>query len=159
MKKIIYRTFIIIIILASFSILYLSIIGIKTDKFNSQIISKVKNFEPNLKLKLNDVSAKLNLFTFTIDTKTVGTDLIIKDKTIQLENIKSKISLKSIINNQFALSKIFISTKSVPIKELLGFIRLINKDPKLFILVLDRSVDLKLRNGMMYVLLTFYFKF
>tara|TARA_B100000902_G_scaffold61765_1_gene68777 strand:+ start:967 stop:3156 length:2190 start_codon:yes stop_codon:yes gene_type:complete len=133
MRKIIYRTFIIILILISVSILYLSVIGIKTDKFNSQIISKVKNFEPNLKLKLNDVSAKLNLFTFTIDAKTVGTDLIIKNKTIQLENIKSKISLKSIINNQFALSKIFISTKSVPIKELLGFIRLINKDPKLFI--------------------------
>ena len=133
MKKIIYKTIISSTLILFFIILYLSTIGIKTNKFNSKIISQIKNVEPDIEIKINDVSAKLNLFTFTIDMKTVGSNLINKKKTIELENIKSKISLKSIINNQFALSGISISTKSIPIKDLISFIRLLNNDPKLFI--------------------------
>jgi len=133
MKKIIYRTIITSILIVISIILFLSTVGIKTNKFNSQIISQVKNIEPNIKLKIDDVSAKLNLFTFTIDAKTVGTDLIYRNKIIELQNIKSKIYIKSIIKNQFALSGISISTKSIPIKDLISFIRLINNDPKLFI--------------------------
>ena len=133
MKKIIYRTIITSILIVISIILFLSTVGIKTNKFNSQIISQVKNIEPNIELKIDDVSAKLNLFTFTIDAKTVGTDLIYRNKIIELQNIKSKIYIKSIINNQFALSGISISTKSIPVKDLISFIRLINNDPTLFI--------------------------
>ena len=133
MKKIVYRIIIALILLLSFLILYLSIFGIKTNKFNSIIISKIKNTAQNIEIKMNDVSVKLNLYTFTLDAKTIGTDLIFKNKVIQLENIKSKISLKSIIDNQFALSEILISTKSLPIKDLINFIRQTNNNSKLFI--------------------------
>ena len=108
MTKIIYRIFIISILIIFSLILFLSFIGIKTNKFNSQITSKIKNIDPNIELKINDVGAKLNLFTFSIDAKTIGTDLIYRNKTINLESIKSKISLKSIIKDQFPLSKILI---------------------------------------------------
>ena len=149
MKKTIYRLFIIIILIFFSLILYLSTIGIKTDKFNSQIISYAKNIEPNLEFRINDVSAKLNLFTFTIDVKTIGTDVLNKNKIIKLENIKSQISLKSFFKNKFALSGISISTKSIPIKELLGFARLLNNNTKLFIVeqLIDDGyivVDIKL---------------
>ncbi|MDC3106390.1 hypothetical protein OA382_00115 [Candidatus Pelagibacter sp.] len=133
MKKIIYRIFISLIFILFSLVFYLSIIGIKTDKFNAQITSQINNIEPNLKLKINEVSAKLNLFSFAIDAKTIGTNLIYRNKIIKLENIKSKISLKSIIANQFALTKISISTKSIPIKDLISFIRQLNKEPKLLI--------------------------
>ena len=149
MKKIIYRTFSFLLLLSFSLILYLSLIGINTNKFNSQIISRIKNIEPNLKLNINEVSAKLNLLSFAIDTKTIGTDLIYKNKIIKLESIKSKISLKSIIKNQFAISEISISTKSIPIKDLLSFIRQLNKEPKLFVAehIIDNGfivADLKL---------------
>ena len=133
MKKIIYKTIVTSTLILFFIILYLSIIGIKTNKFNSRIISQIKNVAPNIEIKLNDVSAKLNLLTFTIDTKTFGTNLINRNKIIKIESIRSKISLKSIINNQFALSRISISTKSMPVKDLISFIRLLNNNPKLFI--------------------------
>ena len=133
MKKIIYRTFSFLLLLSFSLILYLSLIGINTNKFNSQIISRIKNIEPNLKLNINEVSAKLNLLSFAIDTKTIGTDLIYKNKIIKLESIKSKISLKSIIKNQFAISEISISTKSIPIKDLISFIRHFNREPKLLL--------------------------
>ena len=132
MKKIIYRTIVTTIVLFFFIIIYLSTVGIKTDKFNSKIVSQIKNIEPSIDLKINDVSARLNLFNLTINAKTFGTDLIYKNKTIKIENIKSKISLKSIINNQFAISEISISTKSLLIKDLINFIRLLKNDPKLY---------------------------
>ena len=94
MRSIIYKIFISLSLFLVILLSYLSTIGIKTDKFNYQIISQIKQIEPNLELKLNDVSASLDLFNFEIDAKTVGTDLIYRDKIIKIETIKSKISIK-----------------------------------------------------------------
>ncbi|MDA9678217.1 hypothetical protein N9T44_01005, partial [Candidatus Pelagibacter sp.] len=111
MKKIISRLTLGLILIAISLILYFSFIGIKTQKFNNLIVSKIKEIDPNFNLKINDVSVKLNLFSLTIDAKTIGSDLIYKNKLIELENIKSQISLESLIYNQFSLSEIMISTK------------------------------------------------
>ena len=115
MKKTIYILFIIIILIFFSLILYFSTIGIKTDKFNSQIISYAKNIEPNLEFRINDVSAKLNLFTFTIDVKTIGTDVLNKNKIIKLENIKSQISLKSFLKTSLLYLNFHIH-QPIPIK-------------------------------------------
>ena len=133
MIKTIYRTLVILITLFLMLAVFLSIFGIKTDKFNSQIISQIKKIEPNLEIKINEVSATINLFNFEINAKTIGTDLIYRNKTIKLESIKSKISLKSLLNKRFSFTEISISTKSLKIKDLITFIRLFNNDPKLFI--------------------------
>ena len=106
MKKIVYRVSVIFITIFFLSVLYLSTIGIKTDKFNDRIISQLKNIDSNFDIIINDISAKLNIFTFSLNIKTYGTNLIYKNKIIKLENIKSKISLRSIIDNRIVLSKI-----------------------------------------------------
>ncbi|MBD1166937.1 hypothetical protein IDG99_00510 [Pelagibacterales bacterium SAG-MED09] len=111
----------------------MSTIGIKTDKFNSKIISQIKQLEPNIKLSLNDVGFTLDPFNFGVNLKTIGTDLIYRNKIIGIETIKSKISIKSILQNKFSLTEISISTKSLIIKDLIAFIRLFNNDPKFFI--------------------------
>ena len=133
MIKIIYKSLISLIILVLFSLIYLSIIGVKTDRFNSKIISQIKQIEPNIDLELKDVSATLDLFNFEINAKTLGTDLLYRDKTIKIETIQSKISIKSFFKKKFALSAISISTKSLAIKDLITFARLLNNDPKFFI--------------------------
>ena len=133
MTKKIYRILIALIIFFIIILIYLSTVGIKTDKFNSKIITQVKKIEPNLELKLSKVSATLNPFKFEINAKTIGTDLIYQDKVIKLESIKSDISLKSVINGNFAITGIFISTKSLVIKDLFDFVRLFNNDPKFYI--------------------------
>ena len=133
MIKKIYRILATLITLLLIIIGYLSTIGIKTDKFNSRIITQVKKIEPNLELNLTEVSATLNPFGLEINAKTIRADLIYKDKTIELESIKSNISLKSFINDNFAITGIFISTKSLAIKDLITFTRIFNNDPKLFI--------------------------
>ena len=133
MKKIIYLILISFVILLTAIVIYLSTIGIKTNYFNSKIISQIKQIEPRIKLKLNDVSATLDPFNFGIKAKTIGPDLIFGDKIIKIENIKSYISLKSILNNEFALSGISISTKSLSIKDLIIFSRLFNNNPKVIL--------------------------
>ena len=124
MKKIIFRIITLLTLILLTVIIYLSTIGIKTNKFNSLIISQIKNIEPDIKLKIKDVSVKLNLFTLTVDAKTIGTDLIYRDKTIKLESVKSKILLKSIVNKKFALSQISVSTNSLLVKDFIKFIRI-----------------------------------
>ena len=133
MKKIVYRTLTTIIILILISIVYLSTVGIKTDKFNYRISSQIKKIDNNLDIRLKEVSIILNPFKFKIDAKTVGSDLIYRDKLIQLDNIKSSISIKSFIDRKFSLTKISVSTKSLDIKNLISFIRLLKKDPKIYI--------------------------
>ena len=133
MKKIIYKTLISLIIFLLFVIVYLSTIGVKTDKFNSKIISQIKKINPGIEIKIKDVSATLDLLSFGINAKTIGTDLIYRDKIIKIENIKSKLSIRSFLNDNFALTEISISTKSLVIKDLISFVRLFNNDPKIFI--------------------------
>ena len=133
MKKIINRTILSSLILFFILTVYLSTIGVKTDKFNAKILSQIKQIEPNVELRLNDVSAKLDILNFGINLKTIGTNLIYEKKIIEIETIKSKISIWSFLKNKFSLIEIYISTKPLIIKDLISFIRLFNNDPKLFI--------------------------
>jgi hypothetical protein len=133
MIKIIYRLFISLTLIITLIVIYLSIIGIKTDKFNHQITSKVREINSNLDLKLNQVNIKLNPLSFTVDLKTLGTDLSYQDNIIQLENLKSQISLKSIFKNEFAISELAISTKSISLKDLIILVKEVKNYQQLFI--------------------------
>ncbi|MDC1078506.1 hypothetical protein OAS29_02675 [Candidatus Pelagibacter sp.] len=133
MIKIVYRLFISLTLIIALIVIYLSIIGLKTDKFNNQITSKVREINSNLDLKLNQVNIKLNPLSFTVDLKTLGTDLSYQDNIIQLENLKSQISLKSIFKNEFAISELAISTKSIALKDLIILVKEVKNYQQLFI--------------------------
>ena len=133
MIKIVYRLFISLTLIIALIVIYLSIIGVKTDKFNNQITSKVKEINSNLDLKLNQVNIKLNPLSFTVDLKTLGTDLSYQDNIIQLENLKSQISLKSIFKNEFAISELVISTKSISLKDLIILVKEVKNYQQLYI--------------------------
>jgi hypothetical protein len=133
MIKIVYRLFVSLTLIIALIVIYLSIIGIKTDKFNNQITLKVREINSNLDLKLNQVNIKLNPLSFTVDLKTLGTDLSYQDNIIQLENLKSRISLKSIFKNEFAISELAISTKSIALKDLIILVKEVKNYQQLYI--------------------------
>jgi hypothetical protein len=133
MIKNVYKLFISLTLIIALIVIYLSIIGIKTDKFNNQITSKVTEINSNLDLKLNQVNIKLNPLSFTVDLKTLGTDLSYQDNIIQLENLKSQISLKSIFKNEFAISELVISTKSISLKDLIILVKEVKNYQQLYI--------------------------
>ena len=117
-------------------IIYLSVFGLETEKFNNQIKNKVFQKNNKLDLKLKKIKLTLDLFNFKINAKTIGTKIIYQKKNIELEYIKTQISLISLIKNKFVSSNLKISTKSILLKDLVAFIRTLNNKPELFFLEL-----------------------
>ena len=115
-------------------IIYLSAVGLETDKFNTQIRDKFIQTNDKLDLKLKKVKITLDPLNFKINAKTIDTKIIYKKKIIDIEYIKTEISLISLIKNKFENANLKISSKSILLKDLLSFVRTINNSPKLFIL-------------------------
>ena len=134
MKKNFLRFIFSIILILFFSIIYLSTIGIETKRFNQQINTLVKNLNNELEIELRKIKIVIDPLSFQINAKTLGPKLKIKNKIIELENIKSQISIKSLINNQFSLKNLNISTKSIQINNLISFSRIFKNSPELYIL-------------------------
>ena len=133
MKKIFFRFFITIFIILFGGILYLSTIGISTKVFNSNISDQIKKIDKNLNIDLNKIFLILDPLQLKIKLKTVGTNLKYYEEQIQLENIRSEVSLNSLLNKEFSINKMNISTKSIEINSLVKFLRLFQKDPKFYI--------------------------
>ena len=132
-KKILTYTSIIIGVLVLF-IIYFSTVGIETEKFNKQIKDLIKQKNNKLDISLKKIKLTLDPLNFKINAKTIDAKIIYKSKLIELEYIKTQISLNSLIKNQFGVSQIEISTKSVLLKNFVTFIRSINNRPELFFL-------------------------
>ena len=122
MKKIIYRSLISIILFFLLSIVYLSTVGIETKRLNNQVGNLLKNLNKDLEIELKKIKIVLDPFNFEFNAKTIGSQLRIKEKNIYLENIKTQISINSFINNDFSIKKIDISTRSLELKNLIGFL-------------------------------------
>ena len=134
MKKIIFRLILLTVFILIATVTYLSTVGIETKSFNSQIKEKINKLDPNLDLELKTVKLILNPVNFTVDVKTIGPNLIYRSKKLEIETAKTKILLNSILQNKFALNNLEISTKSIQLKNLLSFIRVVKNSPELLIL-------------------------
>ena len=69
MKRIVKILIILIITLATI-VIYLSIYGVKTDKFNKEIIKNVSKINKKINLSLNEVNYLLNPLNFSINIST-----------------------------------------------------------------------------------------
>ena len=134
MKKNIIKYLLIVLGILAAIIIYLSFIGIETDKFNGKIKDKISQNNNQLDIKLKKIKLKLDPLNFKINTKTIGTKIIYQKKTLELESIKTKISLNSLIKNKFVSSNLIISTRSVLLKDLVGFLRVTTNRTELFFL-------------------------
>ena len=133
MKKIIKILIILIISLAAI-IVYLSTYGIKTEKFNNEIIKKISKINKKISLSLNDVNYLLNPLNFSINISTKNPKILLEDKSLDLKDITSNISLKSFISNKFSIDDLKISTKEIKIKDLISLTRAVKGSPQLFVL-------------------------
>ena len=115
-------------------IIYLSTIGIETEKFNKQIPDLVRQKNDKLDTNLKKIKLTLDPLNFKINAKTIDAKISFKDKPIELEYIKTQIPLNSFIKNQLIASQIEISTKSIILKNFVSFLRSLNNRPELFFL-------------------------
>ena len=139
MIRLTFRFLIFITIIILVFISYFSTIGFETKRFNSLIKSNLNNIDNKLDLKLNDVKIILDPFNFSLNIKTLGPIISYNNNQIELDSIKTQISLLSIIEKKISSSKLLISTKMVKIDDVISIIREIKNTPE-FIFV-DKIIE------------------
>ena len=133
MKRIIKILTILIITVAAI-VIYLSIYGIKTEKFNNEITKNVSKINKKINVSLKEVNYLLNPLNFSINISTKNPKILLQDKSLDLSDITTNISLKSFITNQFSIDDLKISTKEIKIKDLISLTRAVKGSPQLFVL-------------------------
>ena len=134
MIKTIIKTLLVIFSFLILIVIYLSLFGIKTEKFNKQITNNVLKNNKKIVLNLNEVSYLLNPYNFTINIKTKNPQVLLEDKILEINNIKTNVSIKSLINGQFSIDDLQIITKEIKLNDVIGLARSFQNSPKLFIL-------------------------
>ena len=115
-------------------IFYMSIFGVKTDKFNKKIINNILKFNKKINLNLNDVTYLLNPYDFTVNIKTKNPLILFEGKKLKIKDIQTNIALKSLINDQFSIDDLQITTKEIKLNDIVALIRTFQNSPQLFVL-------------------------
>ena len=134
MIRILIKTSLFLLILIVLLVFYLSVFGIETKRLNIKIKDEILRINKSIKLELDSVKFLLKPFNLSISAKSYGPEVIINSSRIKLEFIKTNISLKSFINNDFSIDDLQISTKKIQLKDLVSFSRSFGDSPQLFIL-------------------------
>ena len=126
MPKKILITGISILLILGICIAYLSIYGIKTDKFNNFINNKVKNYNSKLTLQTKKIYIKLNLNDRAININTKNADLIAERDTIKISNLDINLNLIKFLKNENSIKNIKIKSSSNLIKNVASFLNTID---------------------------------
>ena len=113
MRSIITKFLIVLFIILTSITIYLSLFGLETNRFNNQISYLIKNINKDLDIELKKIKLKLDPLNFEIDVNTIGSKLKIKENKIDIQNIKTTISIRSFLNKKFSFSNLYISTNSL----------------------------------------------
>ena len=128
----------IIFLLVICLIVYLSFVGIKTEKFNEIIVNKILEINKNIELELKDVKFLLDPYNFKVKIVTVNPAIILNSNKIFIKRIKTNISLRALIFDEFSIDDVEISSKPIMLKDIILLARSFNDSVKLFLL--DRAV-------------------
>ena len=132
-KKI--RNFLLFLLLSlGLIIFYLSFFGLTTAKFNNKIKTEILNINKKINLELRDVTFLLDPKNFSINVKTYSPEILLETQKIELEYIKTNISLKSLYNKDFSIDDLQISTKAIKLKNIILFARSFRNSAELFVL-------------------------
>ena len=126
--KILLATLLISILVIS----YLSIFGLKTDKFNNQIIKNISKINDEINISLKEVKYVINPFKFSINIKTKNPKISFKGKKLEIKSIKTNLALKSLINDQFSINYLQFQTKEIKINDAISLGRIFYNSPQFF---------------------------
>ena len=134
MIKRIIKILLIIFLILVVAIIYLSIFGIKTKKFNNQITDSILKIDKNINLDLKDVKYLLNPYNFTVDIKTKNSKISIDGKSVEIKHIKTNIALKSLFNNEYLIDYLKLETKKIKLNDIVALAQFFQQSPQLFVL-------------------------
>jgi len=134
MTKNIIKTLSMIFLILISLIFYLSVFGITTNKFNNKITNKILEINKSINLDLNNVNFLLNPYNFSVKIVTINPKIFLEDNQLQLKSIKTEISLKTLVNSEFLIDNLKISTKAIKIRDAILFARSFKNSTELFLL-------------------------
>ena len=118
MGKFFLRFFLILIIIVSLLLAYLSYFGLETNKFNSIIKNKANDVHKNLELEFEKTQIYLNVSQLNLLVKLKKPKVLIKKNIINLSKFHLSLSLKSFYTSEFLLKKVNVAFKKNDIKDL-----------------------------------------
>ncbi len=126
MRKKILITGVSILLIIITSIIYLSVYGVKTDKFNRFINNKVKDYNSKLTLQIENVYIKLNLSESAIKINTKNSNLIAESNAIKISNIDINLNLIKFLKNESSIKNLNIKSSSNSIIDVTTFLNTID---------------------------------
>ena len=117
MVKFFLRFFVIVLIVAILTIVFLSYFGIKTDKFDSLIKSKANEVNQYVKLGFQKTKIHLNPTELNLVVKLQNPKILVKNNEIILEKLDLYLPLRSFVTSDFLLKRGEISFAKNDIKD------------------------------------------
>ena len=137
MIKRIVKILLILFLLLAIAVFYLSIFGVKTNKFNNQIINSILKVNKKIVLSISEVNYLLNPYNFTINIRTENPLISIDGSKLAIKSIQTNISLKSLVNDQFIIDDLQIITKEIKLQDAISLTRSSQDVLKPFLLDVD----------------------
>ena len=128
----------IIFLLVVLIIFYLSLVGLKTERFNEKIIDKISKINTKINLNLREVKFLLDPYNFKINIVTKDPIVLLGDNKLEIKEIKSNISLKALISDKFLVEDLQVLTRSIKLENLILLGRSFKNSTELFLL--DRVI-------------------
>ena len=122
MRKYFFLLPLIFIIICASGVIYLNYFGIKTQKFNELIYSKLTQLNPKLNANIEDVFIKLNISEKSLDIETNDVELKINNEKLLLDRIIAKLSITDLLQDKNSIKDLKIVTKENKIENLKKFI-------------------------------------
>ena len=138
MIKRLIKILLIILFIVILSGLYLSFVGVKTKKFNENIKSRILKINKKIDLNIKDIKFLLNPFNFTVNITTKDPTIFLGDSELRIRSIKTNISLKSLIFDEFSVDELQIFTKKIALNDTILLARTFKNSTQLFLL--DRVI-------------------
>ncbi len=152
MKKLFFRTIIVLLFLLVSSIIILSTIGYETNRFNKTISDKVIESNNDISLKLEKIKFKFDIKDFNLFLETKNPELIYKNLEIPIQNIKVYLDFFKLIKSKPKIDKIKLYSEEININQLKRII--IKTKPS----NLNSLITNKVKNGKLLINLDLYFK-
>ena len=124
----------IIIAILLILIFYLNTYGINTKQFNSFIKKEINSYNNKLDIELKKVKLILNLKDFSLSIKTLDPLLLYEDKSIKLKELSTNLSIKSYLDKNFVIQKLFVKSDENEVKNLIKIYKSIKNSPQLYLL-------------------------
>ena len=118
MQKTLYSIFLILILIFTFFIIYLSSVGVETSRFNNIIIKEIKKKDPNIKLSLNKIRIKFDIKKIQIYLSTSEPEIIYQGVKIPIKEINLYTKIISILKSKNEINQAIISLENFSVNDI-----------------------------------------